>query len=113
MHRVFPLSGCLPRFARPPDARSLYRPTLLDLRGRAGDASARYRRSNRRIARSPRDRLLQHYEMLHQGVSGRDSNHGQWYYTIEGTCGGRLLRPAGMDLARPEENSETLKLLNW
>ena len=39
-------------------------PRYSDLRGRARDASARYRKSSRRIARSPRDRLLQHYEML-------------------------------------------------
>ena len=50
----------------------LYRAAFLDLRGRLGDASARYRKSGRGIARSPRDRLLQHHEMLHQGLSGGD-----------------------------------------
>jgi len=42
VHRMFPLSGRLPRFARPPDARSLYRAALFDLRGRARDASVGY-----------------------------------------------------------------------
>ena len=50
MHRVFSVPGRLPRAARSPDARAIYRAALFNTRRRAGDASARYRRSHRGIA---------------------------------------------------------------
>ena len=41
-------------------------PRFLDLRRGAGNASARHRRPHPGIARSPRDRLLQHHKVLHK-----------------------------------------------
>src|SRR5207249_3374314 len=58
-------AGCLPRVAPSPDARSLYRAALVELRVRFGYPPARHRRSGSGIARSPRDRVLLHHEMLH------------------------------------------------
>ncbi len=42
MHRMFSVPGCLPRSARPPDARQIYRAALSNSCRRSGDASTRY-----------------------------------------------------------------------
>jgi hypothetical protein len=43
VHRVLPLPGRLPRFARPQQARRIHRPALPGLHRRAGNAPARHR----------------------------------------------------------------------
>ena len=45
VHRVLSLSGCLPRLARSSHARTIHRPAISGVCGRAGDASAGRRRS--------------------------------------------------------------------
>ena len=73
VHRVFPVPGRLPRAARAPDARGLYRTAILRVWGVAGNAPAGRRKSSRRSQGQRRDRLLQHHQMLHQGLSGKRS----------------------------------------
>src|SRR5260370_28406316 len=69
VHRMFSLPGRLPRAARSSDARQIHRPAFSDSRGSAGDASARHRRSIRRIAKHSQDRLLQYHEVLHESLT--------------------------------------------
>src|SRR5213083_3724949 len=106
---MFSLPGRLPRTARSPDAREIHWTTIPDSRRRIGDASPRHGKSYRRIAKHTGHRLLQHHEMLHEGLPGEHSNHGQRNYSLERTRGGRLLRSAGMVLARTEEIARSLR----
>ena len=39
--------------------------------------------------------LVQHHEMLHQGVPGKNHHHRQRHHSPEGTRGGSFLRSAG------------------
>ena len=71
VHRVFPLPGRLPRPARPSQTRSIYRSALSRLHSGARNASARHGGSDRGIARGAGHRLLQHHEVLHEGLSRR------------------------------------------
>ena len=48
-----------------------------------------------RSARQLRHRLLQHHQVLHQGVSGRDQDHRQRDHSAEGARGRSILRSAG------------------
>src|SRR5438067_245404 len=76
-----------------------------DLRCCTRDASARYRGPPRGIAEGARDRLLQHHEMLHEGLPGEHSDHRQRDHPVEGAGRGRPLRSAGMDLEEVKEES--------
>ena len=51
-------------------ARRVHRPALPRVRGRARDAPARRRRPRRRAEGGARHRLLQHHQVLHQGLPG-------------------------------------------
>ena len=51
-----------------------------------------------------RHRLLQHHQVLHQGLPGRDQDHRQRDHSAEGTRGGRVLRSA--DEAVPQDRGE-------
>ena len=51
-----------------------------------------------------RHRLLQHHEVLHQGLPGRHHDHRQRDHSAQGTRGGRILRPA--DHAVPQNRRE-------
>ena len=92
VHRVLPLPGRLSRHPRPPADERVHRPALPDVRGGTRDASARHRRPDPGPAARARDRLLQHHEVLHESVSGRDQDHGQRDHPVEGTHRGSLLR---------------------
>ena len=53
-----------------------------------------------------RHRLLQHHEVLHQGVSGAHSHHRQRHHSAQGACGRSLLRSdhaavADLPVSRP------------
>src|SRR5436190_427038 len=54
------------------------------------------------------DRLLQHHEVLHEGLSGGHSNHRQRNHPVEGTRRGRSLRSARVDLEKVEEEPLTM-----
>ena len=73
VHRVLPVPGRLSRPARSPEARGVHRTALPHLRRRARDASARHRGSRRRAADGDGRRLLQHHQVLHQGLPGAHS----------------------------------------
>ncbi len=80
VHRVLPLPGRLPRAARPPPARRVHRSAAPGLRRRPGDAPARRRGPHRRAAGSARHRLLQHHQVLHQGLPGGHHHHRQRHH---------------------------------
>ena len=46
------------------------------------------------IETGPRHRLLQHHQVLHQGLPGEHHDHRQRHHSAQGTRGGRVLRPA-------------------
>jgi succinate dehydrogenase / fumarate reductase iron-sulfur subunit len=68
VHRVLPVPGRLPRAARPPQARRVHRPALPRLRRGARDAPARRADRCRRCKDAARHRLLQHHQVLHEGL---------------------------------------------
>ena len=103
VHRVLPVPGRVPRAARSPQARRVHRPAVPRLRGGAGDAPARHRGPHRRAEREARHRLLQHHEVLHEGVPGAHHDHRQRDHPAEGTRGGSILRSgqaAAADVSR-------------
>ena len=108
MYRMLSLPGRLPRAARSPNARQIYRAALFNSRRCAGDASARYRGSHRGIAKRAGDRLLQHHKVLHEGLSRKHSNHRQRNHSAEGTRRGSTftirLVGSGEDLRRSIES---------
>jgi len=81
------VSGRLPRLARPPQARRIHWAALSRVRGRARDASARHGRSGSGAQASARYRLLQHHQVLHQGVPGAHHDHGQRHHPTQRASG--------------------------
>ncbi len=73
VHRVLSVPGRVPRPARPPHARAVHRPALSGLHRGAGDAPAGCRGPRSRADASSRHRLVQHHQVLHQGLPGRAS----------------------------------------
>ena len=75
VHRVLPVPGRLPRPARPQQARGVHRAAVLRLQRRARDASARYGRPHAGAQGREGHRLLQHHQMLHEGVPRAHPHH--------------------------------------
>ena len=75
VHRVLPLPGRLPRAARPSACSTEFiGPALPGLRGGARNAPARHGGPHARdLKTAARHRLLQHHEVLHEGLSRRAS----------------------------------------
>ena len=73
--------------------RELYRAALSPLRGGARNASARYGESSRRIEGCVRHRLLQHHQVLHEGVPRAHHDHGERHHPAQGAGGGRAYDP--------------------
>src|SRR5258708_12372721 len=84
----------MPRAARPPHARRVHRPAIPGLRGRTGNAPARCGGPPRRFEERAGHRVVQHHEMLHEGVPGKHHHYRQRDYSPEGTCRGSFLRSA-------------------
>ena len=55
--------------------RRIYRAPFPDLHRAVGDEPDRYRRPGARFAQTARHRLLQHHQVLHQGLSGKHHHH--------------------------------------
>src|SRR6267143_2180133 len=109
MYRMLSLPGRLPCTARPPNAREIHWTAVFDSRRCAGDAPARYRGSDRGIAKHAGDRLLQHHKMLLEGLPRKHSNHRQRNHSAEGTRSGRFLRSVWLDLEKTQKIAESLK----
>jgi succinate dehydrogenase / fumarate reductase, iron-sulfur subunit len=65
-----------------------------------GDAPARYGGSRGRAQGRVRHRLLQHHEVLHQGLPGTHHHHRQRHHSAEGARRGPVLRPGDAAPAR-------------
>ena len=93
VHRVLPLPGRLPRAARPPDAST-------SSSARATSSTPRRSRCTRSTPRTAlrelkddaRHRLLQHHEVLHQGLPGEHHDHRQRDHPAEGARRRSVLR---------------------
>ena len=95
MHRVLPVPGRLPRAARPPQARGVHRPALPRLRRGARDAPARHRGPRcAELQEGARHRLLQHHQVLHEGLPGAHHDHRQRDHPAQGAGGRPVLRSA-------------------
>ena len=53
-----------------------------------GDESAGHGKPGKRPAGKRRHRLLQHHQVLHEGLPGRNQDHRQRHHSAEGTRGG-------------------------
>src|SRR5204862_2454288 len=93
VYRVLSLSGRLPRAARAPHVRRVRRTAPSRLRRRARDEPDRRRQPHPRFEERPRDRLLQHHQVLHHGVSGRDHHYRQRDYSVERARHRSAVRP--------------------
>ena len=93
VHRVFSLSGRVPRAARAPDVRSVRGPSPSGLRSRSRDASARHAGPREGTQERARRRLLQHHEMLHEGVPRVYYDHRQRHHPAEGAGHRSSVRP--------------------
>ena len=83
MYRVLFVSGRLPRSARPSQTRRIYRTEIFGLRGESGDESARYGKSPEGSEGRIEHRLLQHYEVLHNGLSRKYYDNRQRDYSAQ------------------------------
>ncbi len=73
-------------------ARRVRRPALPDLRRRARDAPARHRRSHPRGQGRDGLGLLQHHQVLHQGVPRAHHDHRRRHHPAQGAGRRRVLR---------------------
>ncbi len=94
VHRVLPVPGRLPRPARPPQARRVHRPAL----PASTPPRSRCTRSTPRTASADlkddaRHRLLQHHQVLHEGLPRAHHDHRQRDHPAEGARGRSVLRP--------------------
>ena len=58
------------------------------------------------IAQGARHRLLQHHQMLHEGLPGKYPDHRQRDHSVERTRGGRILRSVRLVLAMVETGQD-------
>ena len=101
MHRVLPLPGRLPRPARPPACTT-------SSSARASWSTPRRSRCTRSTPRTAlaelrqaaRHRLLQHHQVLHEGLPRGHHHHRQRHHSAEGARGRRVLRSAEVVLLR-------------
>ncbi len=95
VHRVLSLPGCLPRPARssPPRASSSARVSS-SIRPPSKCIRSTPRIVSMSCDRTQRHRLLQHHEMLHQGLPREHYDHRQRDHSAERARGGPVLRPA-------------------
>ena len=75
VHRVFPVPGRLPRPAQSRDRQALHGPALPRSGGGSRDAPGRPGGPARVPQGQRRDRLLQHHEVLHRGLSRAHQDH--------------------------------------
>ena len=89
VHRVLPVPGRLPRAARPSPARRVHRPALSWSTRRRSRCTRSTPRPLADLKDDVRHRLLQHHQVLHEGVPRAHHDHGQRDHPAQGAGGGR------------------------
>ena len=88
MHRVLPVPERLPRAARSHMHDKFIGPRYMVYSAAMEMNPLHTADRIRDFPRNRRHRLLQHHQVLHQGVSGRKQDHRQRDHPAEGTRGG-------------------------
>src|SRR6476646_2169312 len=90
---MLPVSGRMPCAARSPHVRRVCRTTAHGVRGGARNAPARHGGASARPEDAARRRLLQHHEMLHEGLPRGYYHHRQRNHPAERARDRSTLRP--------------------
>jgi succinate dehydrogenase / fumarate reductase iron-sulfur subunit len=106
VHRVLPVPGRLPRPARPRGARRFIGPRFLVYASRPLEMHPLDTEDRAATEGRARHRLLQHHQVLHQGLPRAHHDHRQRDHPAQGARGGRRSSASGW-WARPRGATST------